>query len=148
MPRAAKKLKQAFSASGDEAHRQAAAVALLRHSLDLGHRRLSLKRLEAAVSCGATLDDDDLARCAELVLRVADPGVQARLAHLSRQLSAHASFVCIAGRRARRRSRTLTAPEYRTKDHKLHVRRVDVLSTADEGRLDESVRWGESESKW
>lgn len=89
MPRdAAKKLKQAFSASQGEAHRQAAAVALLRHSLNLGHRRLSLKRLEAAVSCGATLGDDDLARCAELVLRVADPGVHARLAHLSRLLSA------------------------------------------------------------
>lgn len=89
MPReAAKKLKQAFSASRDEAHRQAAAVALLRHSLDLGHRRLSLKRLEAAVSSGATLDEEDLAHCAELVLRVADPGVHPRLAHLSRQLSA------------------------------------------------------------
>lgn len=88
MPRdETKRLKQAFSAPGDEGHRRAAAVALLRHSLDLGHRRLSLKRLEAAVSCGAVLDDDDLARCAELVLRVADAGVRARLAQLSRQLS-------------------------------------------------------------
>lgn len=88
MPRdAAKKLKQAVSAAQDEAQVRAAAVALLRHSLALGHRRLSLKRLEAAVSCGAALDDEDLHRCADLVLRVGDPCVHARLAQLSRQLA-------------------------------------------------------------
>lgn len=32
------------------------------------------------------------------------------------------------------------APEYRTKDYKLHVQKVHVLSTAEEGRLDEFVR--------
>lgn len=87
MPRdAAKKLKQAFSAAQDEGQRKAAAVALLRHSLDLGHRRLSVKRLEAAVSCGAALEDDDLHRCADLALRISDPVIHARLALLSRQL--------------------------------------------------------------
>lgn len=64
---AAKKLKEAFAGAQDEAQRKAAAVALLRHSLDLGHRRLSLKRLEAAVSCGVAPDDEDLHRCADLV---------------------------------------------------------------------------------
>ena len=100
MPRdAAKKLKETFSASQDEAHRQTAALALLRHSLDLGHRRLSLKRLEAAIGCGATVDDGDLERCAELVLRVADPSVHARLAHLSRRLAAaqHSSAFLVDG---------------------------------------------------
>lgn len=88
MPRdAAKKLKQAFSAAQDEGQLKAAAVALLRHSLELGHRRLSLKRLEEAIGCGAALDDEDLHRCAELALRVSDPGVHARLAHLSRLLA-------------------------------------------------------------
>ena len=87
MPRdAAKKLKLAFSAAQDEGQRKAAAVALLRHSLDLGHRRLSVKRLEAAVSCGAALEDDDLHRCADLALRISDPVIHARLALLSRQL--------------------------------------------------------------
>lgn len=40
------------------------------------------------------------------------------------------------------------APEYRTKDYKLHVQKIHVPSAAEEGRLDEFVRWGESESKW
>ena len=88
MPRdVAKKLKQAFSAAQDEAQRKAAAVALLRHSLDRGHRRLSVKRLEAADSCGAALADDDLHRCADLALRLSDPCIHARLAQLSRQLA-------------------------------------------------------------
>lgn len=87
---ATRKLKQTFSVAQDEAQRKAAAVALLRHSLDLGHRRLSLKRLEDAIGCGAPLADEDLHRCADLVLRVADPGVHARLAQLSRQLAASA----------------------------------------------------------
>ncbi|NMG32496.1 hypothetical protein [Aromatoleum evansii] len=87
MPRdVARKLKQAFSAAQDEAQRKAAVVALLRHSLDLGHRRLSLKRLEAAVSCGAALEAEDLHRCADLALRISDPRIHARLALLSRQL--------------------------------------------------------------
>ncbi|NMG44119.1 hypothetical protein GPA22_10295 [Aromatoleum toluvorans] len=85
---AAKKLKEAFAGAQDEAQRKAAAVALLRHSLDLGHRRLSLKRLETAISCGVAPDDEDLHRCADLVLKVSDPGIHARLAQLSRQLAA------------------------------------------------------------
>ena len=87
MPRdAAKKLKQSFAAAQDDGQRKAAALALLRHSLDLGHRRLSLKRLEAAITCGASLQDEDLHRCADLALRISDAGIHARLAHLSRQL--------------------------------------------------------------
>lgn len=86
MPRdVAKKLKQAFGAAQDEAQRKAAVLALLRHSLDLGHRRLSLKRLEAAVSFGAVLDAEDLHRCADLALGIGDPRIHARLAVLSRQ---------------------------------------------------------------
>ena len=89
MPRdAAKKLKQAFTAAQDEAQRKAAAMALLRHSLDLGHPRLSLMRLEAAIGCGVALDDEDLHRCADLVLRVNDPRIHGRLVQLSRQLAA------------------------------------------------------------
>lgn len=89
MPRdAAKKLKQAFAVAQDDAQRRSAALALLRHSLNLGHRRLSLQRLEDAISCGAALDDEDLHRCADLVLRVGDERVRARLARLSRQLAA------------------------------------------------------------
>jgi len=84
---AAKKLKQAFFDAQDEVQRTAAALALLRHSLELGHRRLSLKRLEEAVSCGAALEDEDLHRCAELVLRASDTHMHARLASLSRQLT-------------------------------------------------------------
>ncbi|MCC4118049.1 hypothetical protein LLG90_22095 [Aromatoleum toluclasticum] len=85
---AAKKLKQAFAAAQDEVQRKAAAVALLKHSLDLGHRRLSLMRLEAAISCGAALADEDLHRCADLALMVSDPGIHARLAQVSRRLAA------------------------------------------------------------
>lgn len=89
MPRdAAKKLKQALSEAQDHAQRGAAALALLRHSLDRGHRRLSLRRLEDAVDCGAKLDDEDLHRCADLALRVTDPRIHARLAQLSRRLVA------------------------------------------------------------
>lgn len=89
MPRdAAKRLKQAFTGARDEPQRKAAALALLRHSLELGHRRLSLKRLEDAIDCGAVLDEEDLHRCADLVLRVSDARVLARLARLSRQLAA------------------------------------------------------------
>lgn len=88
MPRdAAKRLKQAFSDAQDEAQRKAAVLALLRHSLRLGHRRLSLKRLEDAVGCGAALENEDLHRCAELVLRASDTHMHARLASLSRQLT-------------------------------------------------------------
>lgn len=62
-------------------------MALLRHSLCLGHRRLSLQRLESAVSCGAELTIEDLHRCAELVLGADDIVAHARLASLSRQLA-------------------------------------------------------------
>lgn len=88
---AARKLKQAFFDAQDEAQRKAAALALLRHSLRFGHRRLSLKRLEEAVGCGAALEDEDLHRCAELVLRASDTYMHARLANLSRQLTAVSS---------------------------------------------------------
>lgn len=89
MPRdAAKKLKECYSTAQDEVQRKAAALALLRHSLNLGHRRLSLKRLEVAISCGAALEDEDLHRCVELVLRVSDVRVHAQLAQLSRRFAA------------------------------------------------------------
>lgn len=88
MPRdAAKVLKRSLKAAQDDAEIREAAVALLRHSLRFGHRRLSLKRLEAAVSCGADLTPEDLYRCADLVLRLDDPLAHARLASLSRQLT-------------------------------------------------------------
>ncbi len=83
----ARKLKQSFAEAQDEVQRREAALELLRHSLDLGHRKLSLKRLEDAVNCGAALEDEDLHRCAELALRVSDARVHARLARLSRQLA-------------------------------------------------------------
>lgn len=88
---AAKNLKRALSDARDEAQRKAAALALLRHSLRFGHRRLSLKRLEEAVGCGAALEDEDLHRCAELVLRARDTHMHARLANLSRRLTAVSS---------------------------------------------------------
>ena len=84
----AKTLKQSFTAAKDDAQRKAAALALLRHSLDLGHRKLSLKRLEEALSCGAQVENEDLHRCVELALRVKDQRVHARLARLSRLLTA------------------------------------------------------------
>lgn len=40
------------------------------------------------------------------------------------------------------------APEYRTKDYKLHRPENPCALRREEGRLDEFVRWGESESKW
>jgi len=85
---AARKLKQSFAEAQDDAQRKRAALDLLRHSLDLGHRKLSLKRLEDAISCGAALEAEDLHRCAELALRVSDARTHARLARLSRQLAA------------------------------------------------------------
>ncbi|MCB1917668.1 MAG: hypothetical protein KDG52_18390 [Rhodocyclaceae bacterium] len=84
---AARKLKQSFAEAQDEAQRKRAALQLLRHSLDLGHRKLSLKRLEDAIRCGAALEEADLHRCAELALRVSDTRIHARLARLSRQLA-------------------------------------------------------------
>lgn len=88
MPRhVAKTLKQSFAAATDDAQRKTAALALLRHSLDLGHRKLSLRRLEEAMRCGAPVEDDDLHRCAELALRVGDQRVHTRLADLSRLLA-------------------------------------------------------------
>ena len=86
--KAALQLKQSLESARSDGQARAAAVALLRHSLRLGHRKLSLRRLELAVRCGATLSDEDLHRCAELALRVNDPRVHARLARLSRQLAA------------------------------------------------------------
>jgi hypothetical protein len=83
----ATRLKQEFTVAQDEDQRKAASLALLRHSLSQGHRRLSLKRLEDAISCGAVVDDADLHRCAELVSRVSDERILVRLARLSRQLA-------------------------------------------------------------
>lgn len=88
MPRkAARKLKQSLAEAQDEVQRRAAALALLRHSLDLGHRKLSLKRLEEAIDCGAALEANDLQRCAELALRVNDERIVARVAGLSRKFA-------------------------------------------------------------
>lgn len=88
MPReAAKRLKDSLETAQDEGEIRAAALALLRHSLRLGHRRLSLRRLELAVACGAELTREDLHRCADLALRINDPQVLARLAALSRTLA-------------------------------------------------------------
>jgi len=83
---AARLLKRSLHTAHGDAQVREAAVALLRHSLHLGHRRLSLQRLEAAVGCGAELTREDLNRCAELALRVNDPHVHERLAKLSRKL--------------------------------------------------------------
>lgn len=84
----AKQLKQSLEMAQGDGQIREAALALLRHSLRLGHRRLSLRRLEAAVSCGADLTREDLHRCADLALRVNDPQVHERLARLSRKLGA------------------------------------------------------------
>ena len=83
---AAKRLKRSLHMADGDGQIREAALALLRHSLRFGHRRLSLQRLEAAVHCGAELTRDDLNRCAELALRVHDPHVHERLAKLSRKL--------------------------------------------------------------
>ncbi|MBT0961906.1 hypothetical protein [Denitromonas iodatirespirans] len=80
-------LKQSMGMAQGDGELKAATVALLRHSLRLGHRKLSLQRLEQAVNCGAELTDEDFHRCADLALRVNDPRVHARLARLSRQLA-------------------------------------------------------------
>lgn len=82
----AKLLKRSLNMAQGDGQVREAALSLLRHSLRLGHRRLSLQRLEAAVSCGAELTREDLHRCAELALRVKDPHVHERLAKLSRKL--------------------------------------------------------------
>jgi hypothetical protein len=84
---AAKLLKHSLAMAQGDGQIREAAVALLRHSLRLGHRRLSLQRLEQVVSCGAELTREDLHRCAELALRVNDPQIHERLARLSRKLS-------------------------------------------------------------
>lgn len=85
---AVKLLKASLASAQDDEQVRQATVALLRHSLRLGHPRLSLQRLEAAVSCGADLAEDDLHRCAELVLRIDDVVAHGRLARLSRKLTA------------------------------------------------------------
>lgn len=85
--KAVKLLKHSLKMAQGDAQIREAAVALLRHSLRFGHRRLSLQRLEAAISCGAELTVDDLHRCADLVLQVNDTLVHARLARVSRQLA-------------------------------------------------------------
>lgn len=87
----AKLLKSSLKMAQGDAQIREATVALLRHSLRLGHRRLSLQRLEAAVGCGAELTEDDLYRCAELVLRANDVLAHARLASMSRQLAVPAA---------------------------------------------------------
>jgi hypothetical protein len=84
---AVKTLKQSLHAADDEVQAKRVALELLRHSLRLGHRRLSLKRLEAAVGYGAEVPAEDLQRCAELALRVNDVRVHERVARLSRQLA-------------------------------------------------------------
>jgi uncharacterized membrane protein YccC len=83
---AAKQLKRSLEMAQGEGRIREAAVALLRHSLRLGHRRLSLRRLELAVNCGAELTQEDLHRCAELALGLRDSRVHERLARLSRKL--------------------------------------------------------------
>lgn len=64
------------------------ALQLLRHSLGLGHRRLSVKRLEKAVECGAEVTPDDFQRCLELALGVNDARVHHRIVRLGRRLEA------------------------------------------------------------
>ncbi|WP_156822294.1 hypothetical protein [Azoarcus sp. KH32C] len=64
------------------------ALQLLRHSLGLGHRRLSVKRLEHAVDCGAEVSPDDFQRCLELALSVNDVRVHERVVQLGRRLEA------------------------------------------------------------
>ncbi|WP_324126772.1 hypothetical protein [Aromatoleum sp.] len=64
------------------------ALQLLRHSLGLGHRRLSVKRLEHAVDCGAGVTPDDFQRCLELALGVNDLRVHERIVQLGRRLEA------------------------------------------------------------
>lgn len=89
--KAVKVLKQSLKTAKDDVQIRDASVALLRHSLRFGHRRLSLRRLEAAVHCGAELTADDLHRCADLVLQVDDAIAHARLARVSRQLTMSAA---------------------------------------------------------
>ena len=89
MPRkAVKTLKHSLLVARGEAEIMAATVALLRHSLRFGHRRLALRRLEKAVECGAELNSDDLFRCTDLVLSLNDADATARLARLSQQVGA------------------------------------------------------------
>lgn len=88
---AAKLLKSSLKMAQGDAQIREATMALLRHSMRLGHRRLSLQRLEAAVSCGAELTADDLYRCAELVLQGNDVLAHARLASMSRRLAVAAA---------------------------------------------------------
>lgn len=83
---AAKLLKGSLEMAQGDSQIREASLALLRHSLRLGHRRLSLQRLEAAVNCGAELTWEELDKCAELALRVKDLHVHERLANLSRKL--------------------------------------------------------------
>lgn len=94
---AAKLLKQSLEMAQGDAQIREATVALLRHSLRLGHRRLSLRRLEAAVGCGAELTAEDLYRCAELVLGVDDALAHERLASLSRRLAASSELAASKG---------------------------------------------------
>ena len=79
-------LIDAMNAAKDPGVAGSMALQLLRHSLVLGHRRLSLKRLEKAVDCGAEVTPDDYQRCLELALRVDDVSVHRRIVQLGRQL--------------------------------------------------------------
>ena len=79
-------LIDAMNATQDPRTAGSLALQLLRHSLSLGHRRLSLKRLEKAVDCGAEVTPDDFQRCLELALRVDDVGIHRRVVLLGRRL--------------------------------------------------------------
>lgn len=60
------------------------ALELLRHSLRLGHRRLSVARLESAIAVKAPVTQDDFHRCMVLALRTEDAALHKRVVQLGR----------------------------------------------------------------
>lgn len=85
--RSAVKLKHALKDARDDAEIRGATLALLRHSVRMSHGRLLLKRLQAALDCGAELTADDIDRCLACLLGKRDYHINQGLLRISRALT-------------------------------------------------------------
>jgi hypothetical protein len=85
--RSASRLKHALKGARDDAEVRCARLALLRHSLRMSHGRLLLKRLQAALDCGADLTADDIDQCLACLLEKRDYHINQGLLRMSRELS-------------------------------------------------------------
>ena len=64
----------------------AIALELLHHSLRLGHRRLSVARLEMAATLHAGVTEGNFRRCLALVQKIDDAALQQRVINVGRYL--------------------------------------------------------------